>query len=494
MSVCAYPPVGAMPLALVMFAPLYAALEGVRPREAFALTYLYSVAFAVFVVRFLVHALAVEYRVPQANAWAVTLLLIAFYAAVPSALMALYAELRPRVGLASAAVLLASLQAISEWLRSVPLACPWVLTPQAVAFSPLWIQTGDIGGIAASAFVVALVSAGVGIALRTRNARALAAALPIVLAALAYGSVRLASDWNTGTPLDVAVVQAAVPQQQRFQPGSVGRNVALHAQLTRALVAEGRPELVFWSETAVDAVLEESAESLAALHAVANETQTPLVTGAQRSYDGGLRNTVVRITPGSDALESYSKQALVPFAESRPSWGLPLYGLLRNVLPESGYWPGESASVFPGKVPFATPICFEITYPHMLREFRGAGAELIVNLSNDAWFGRTGYAPLHLSHAVLRAVELRSWVVRGANTGISALIDPAGRVQHQLGLFENGSLRGRVHATRGKTLYARFGDAPILALLCAFVVAAALRDQGASSATSTGGAAARPGA
>ncbi|MGI9431973.1 MAG: nitrilase-related carbon-nitrogen hydrolase, partial [Myxococcota bacterium] len=121
-------------------------------------------------------------------------------------------------------------------------------------------------------------------------------------------------------------------------------------------------------------------------------------------------------------------------------------------------------------VPFATPIGFEITYPRLVREFRTAGAELLVNLSNDAWFGRTGYAEMHLGHAVLRAVELRTWVVRGANTGISAVIDPAGRVFERLELFETGTLQSTVYGAGPPTLYVRHGDGPILGVLAVIVV------------------------
>jgi apolipoprotein N-acyltransferase len=476
LGVAAYAPGGSAAAALFLFAPLAAALEGARPREAFAATWLFSLAFAVVSVRFLVYALAVEYAVPRLHAWGLTVAVIGAFALVPSAAMALYAELRPRVGAAFAPLLFASLQALSEWIRAVPLGMPWIVTAQAVAFSPLWIQLGDLGGIAAIAFLAALVSAAVGLALRLRGARPLAAAGPLVAAALAYGALRLASPVEEGAALDVAVVQAAVPQRERFVPGSISRNLALHVSATRALAAEARPDLVVWSETSIDGVLETSPGVLEALHALADETGTPIVTGTQRlDAEGKLRNSVVRVTPGRDALDAYAKQALVPFAETRPAWGAPLEPLLAPVMADGAYWPGESPTVFDGPVPFATPVCFEITYPHLVRAFRSAGAALLVNLSNDAWFGRTAYAELHLAHAVLRAVELRSWVVRGANTGISAVVDPTGRVRERLGLFENGRLRARVHVARGVTFYGRFGDTPVVALLAALVVAAALR-------------------
>jgi apolipoprotein N-acyltransferase len=104
-----------------------------------------------------------------------------------------------------------------------------------------------------------------------------------------------------------------------------------------------------------------------------------------------------------------------------------------------------------------------------MRRFRAAGAELVLNLSNDAWFGRSGYAEMHFAHAILRAVELRSWVVRGANTGISGFVDPTGRVVAELPVFEEGVVFAEVQAAGAVPFYARAGDIPVLAFLVAVI-------------------------
>jgi len=123
---------------------------------------------------------------------------------------------------------------------------------------------------------------------------------------------------------------------------------------------------------------------------------------------------------------------------------------------------------------FSTPVCFEITYPELVRRFRTRGAELLLNLSNDAWFGPVGYPEMHLAHAIFRAVETRSWVVRGANTGISAAIDPAGRVVAEIPAFQEGTLVAEVWPAGSLPLYGRFGDAPVLAGLAAVLALALL--------------------
>jgi apolipoprotein N-acyltransferase len=144
--------------------------------------------------------------------------------------------------------------------------------------------------------------------------------------------------------------------------------------------------------------------------------------------------------------------------------------LLGPVVEGAPYLPGTEPFVFRhGPIPFAAPVCFEITYPGSMRRFRGAGAELVLNLSHDAWFGRSGYAEMHFAHAILRAVELRSWVVRGANTGISGFVDPAGRVVAELPIFEEGVVSAEVRAAGAAPFYARAGDAPVLAFLVAML-------------------------
>jgi apolipoprotein N-acyltransferase len=117
-------------------------------------------------------------------------------------------------------------------------------------------------------------------------------------------------------------------------------------------------------------------------------------------------------------------------------------------------------------------VCFELTDAALMRDFRRAGADLVVNLSNDAWFGPTAYAEMHLAHAPFRAVELGTWVVRGTNTGISAVIDAQGRVAVRSELFREGVLAAEVRTASRETWYARHGDAPVLAALAGLAAGA----------------------
>jgi apolipoprotein N-acyltransferase len=476
-EVAAFPPIGAWPLALLLLAPLAAHADGARPRDAFAFAWLQQALGAAAIGHWLPRALVVEYGVAPAAAGAFQALLIGAYALLPAAALGLYARLRPRLSAGAAPLACAALFVLAEWLRAEPLGLPWLLLAQPLARAPWLLQTAELGGAYGPGLAAAATGAGIGIALRRRRAAALAGPAALLALSLGFAALRMGAVFDAGPEIRVGVVQASVPIRERFVPGSALRNTLHHVELTRALAARGRLDLTVWSETAVDDDLDLHPELAERLRALAAELGAPLVTGAPRSRHGRPTNAVVLVGP-EGLRGSYDKQVLVPFAEADPSFLAFLAPLVGPVASGTPYAAGRESAVLPGPVPFSAPVCFEITYPALVRRFRAAGARLLVNLSNDAWFGPTGYAELHLSHAVLRAVELRTWVVRGTNTGISALVDPAGRVRERLGLFEEGSFAAPLRAAATETLYARFGNAPVLALLAALVLAAPLTGRG----------------
>jgi len=469
-TVLAYPPSGLGWLGAVMLAPVVAALEGASSRRAFLLVWVYSVSMALVLLRWLVQALVEQYGVATAPSWVFTTLVVCGGALIPSAAAALYAAIRDRLLDIAAPLAFAALWMLGEWLRSEMLGLPWLLAAHTLVRFPVAIQTADLGGSYAVGFALVAVNAAVGIAARRRSAAPLAGPALLAFVAGLYGAWRMGTGPGTGAAARVAVVQAAVPQDQRFQPGSAQRNTERHAELTRSAAQQQNLDLVVWSETAVDIDLDETATLRHRLARLAGEIGVPFVTGAPRSEGGRRTNSVVLFTPGRGIAESYAKQRLVPFSEYDPTLAAPLRHLLGPVVEGEPYVPGTEPFVFRhGPLRFAAPVCFEITYPGLMRRFRAAGAELVLNLSNDAWFGRSGYPEMHFAHAILRAVELRSWVVRGANTGISGFVDPAGRVVATLPIFEEGVVTAEVRAAGAAPLYARAGDLPILVLLAAVI-------------------------
>ncbi|MCP5057238.1 MAG: apolipoprotein N-acyltransferase [bacterium] len=473
-----FPPLGYWPLAFAMLVPMLLALEHLSVLRAIGFVWLTWIAVVVVVWRSAIHILSVEFPVPAPLAW-IVLLLVGLVGAIPPALAAgAYGRLRPKLRASSAPLVFAAFWVLAEWFQVEALRLPWLLSSHTLARVPLALQTADLFGAYAVSFLLVSLNAGLAIALLRRSLRP--ALVPLLLAVLAagYGAWRLSSPAGSGDAWSIGLVQAAVPQSQRFQPGSALRNTRRHQQLTRAL-AEGRElDLVIWSETTIDTDLDQTPRLRQEVEAFAKDLGVPILTGAPRSKEGSPTNSVVLIQPDSGIGESYDKQVLVPFAESdpplRPIWQ-PLLGELAVGVP---YVPGRVPTVFasgPGR--FSTPICFETVFPGTIREFVREGAGYLINLSNDVWFGSRSGMEMQFRHAIFRAVEHRSWVVRAANTGISGFIDPAGRIVASIGSFDEGTLTGSVQNSEEQTLYAWAGDLPLLVILVALPTLAYFRDR-----------------
>jgi len=164
---------------------------------------------------------------------------------------------------------------------------------------------------------------------------------------------------------------------------------------------------------------------------------------------------------------------LVPFGEYVP---------LENILPfASRIARGAIGDFIPGSRPvlaeaaglqLGTSICYEIIFPELVRRFPLRGARVLANLTNDAWFGTSAGPYQHFDMAVFRAVENRRYLIRAANTGISGIVEPSGRVLSRTGLGESRTLVGAVYPTARKSVYTRLGD--VFAIVCAILTAAAL--------------------
>ena len=222
----------------------------------------------------------------------------------------------------------------------------------------------------------------------------------------------------------------------------------------RGAVAQGS-RLVVWPENAVDFYLEEPSPARDALLSALRDLDADVVLGAP-SYRHGergirYRNSVYLLHHGTVA-GRYDKMHLLPFAEGTYEPGLHPYALRTDA----------------GLVgPF---VCFEAMYPELVRRIVVGGATLLANLSNDAWFGAPAPAREHLDMARLRAVEERRWLLRATTTGISAIVDPTGRVVAATSVGTPALLEGVVYPSQAATPYQRWGD---LTAWCALGLVAA---------------------
>jgi apolipoprotein N-acyltransferase len=258
------------------------------------------------------------------------------------------------------------------------------------------------------------------------------------------------------------------------------RTLEDYEALTHRAAAEGA-QVVVWPETAVPASPDASAELVERLGALARETRAALVVGAVGMEDdrdaGRTRyfDSAYLFDPEGVLLARYDKAHLVPFGEYVPLRGVlghfvealargvadtdvsPGQGPRALVLPTApGPGQGEAQRVTAG-----VPICYELLFPDLVRRFVGDGAEALLAITNDAWYGRTGAPYQFLAITALRSAENRVWTARAANTGVSALIDDRGRVRARTRIFERGHLVADIElrpAPQGGSFYTRHGD------------------------------------
>jgi apolipoprotein N-acyltransferase len=372
----------------------------------------------------------------------------------------------------------AALWVASEWLRTWSLG--WELLAHSQYRTLDLIQVADLGGAYALSFVMACSSIAVaelaragwrqGLAPR-RAAAVLALPVALLLATLAYGAVALA---RYGSPPAapaagdgqriVGVVQGNVPNSFRWRRAFFGRVLGTYAELS-AGIAGARPDLIVWPENAVSFYVNQESLLRAQIAALAAPAREGLLIGAPRRGDGPWAYNSAYLFHQDGALAGiYDKRVLLPFGEYDPLAPAPD----PSAADEIRYAAGDSAEPLrAGGLELGVMICFEVLYPGLARELVRHGAQLLVNLSNDAWMDSgDGAAPAqHLSMAIFRAVETRRYLVRAASSGASAFVAPTGAIASALPNAFAGTLVGRVELRQGESVYVRWGDAWIAAAL-----------------------------
>ncbi len=371
------------------------------------------------------------------------------------------------------AVALAVAMTVAEVLRgSVLTGFPWAAQAHAWVETPPMQAASLIGAYALSGLTV-LAAALIGAASRKNWAPA-AAAVALVALGWGWGAARLAS-----APLDadgpvIRLVQPNVDQGDKWASDNA-RPIFESLLALTARPAVAPPALVVWPEVAVTFLFGDSPEAQA-MAVAALPPGAALAVGAVRAEERGgarrLYNSLLFYGPDGAPLGVYDKRHLAPFGEYVPYvWVLGALGIGTLGDGLSGFAAGESAGPYalPGLPPMAPLICYEIVFPgEVAQAARGAG--WMLQLTNDAWFGDSGGPRQHLAQARVRAIEQGLPVARAANTGISAMIDPYGRLRASLALGVRGALDSPLPAPAPQTLFSQIGDLGALA----FLVSAAL--------------------
>ncbi len=373
---------------------------------------------------------------------------------------------------------LAGLWVVMEYCRANLLSgMPWCLLGHSQYRVLPLIQAADIAGVYGLSFLIVFTSGTLYSACTCLPDKRLCfkrmlPALAAVLAVILYGSIRL---WQyplhqpeavAGSTATVAVIQGNTPQDSKWRKENTGEIMSRHLRMTETALARGA-RLVIWPETTVPFYLQDRIP--ANLLNLLRTHNAELITGGPRysGKKGNYRfyNTAFYID--GDGIKAYhDKLHLLPFGEFFPLGFVDVLRL-RYAAPRQ-YTAGTRYTLFDTPAgACGSLVCVEVIFPQLARGFVNEGADYLINISNDSWFGPTSAHYQHFAMAVFRCVENRRPLARAANTGISGFIDVSGRIIDQLPTFTEGISLYRLPLEKRKTFYCRYGD--VFALLCALL-------------------------
>ena len=346
----------------------------------------------------------------------------------------------------------------------VPIFCfPWNLAGYAASGNIAFVQLTTITGVYGLSFVVVAYGSLLAYAKLARNRRvwtALIATTAILILIACVGGYFVPAAPARYT---AHLVQTNFPQSESYPSNWMQIHAVELDELDQISVAAAKkmPGMIVWPEVPAPFSFQDSAFKARATHIATDSGADFLVGVVDWTMDGGkwdAANAAVLLDPAGQRTFTYDKIHLVPFGEY-----VPLRHLLsfagRLTADISDFTPGKAYTI--GKLPggtFGVFICYEAVFPGEVRHFAADGAELLVTISNDGWFGHSAARPQHLMMARVRAVENRRWLLRDTNNGYTASFDPYGRLVAQMAPDTRGELDAPYDFRTGLTIYSRFGD------------------------------------
>jgi apolipoprotein N-acyltransferase len=285
-----------------------------------------------------------------------------------------------------------------------------------------------------------------------------------------------ASMTRQGTPIRVGLVQGNIEQSMKWRPEAARAIFTTYISMTRDVVRRGA-QYVIWPESSTPFTFEGDPFGEQELRRLAREVQVPILFGSDQITSGEKEshyNAAFQLSPDGTTAAVYRKIHLVPFGEFVPmsEWLTFFPPLVQTLAGFAPFTPGDAMVMLPvGEHLTSTAICYEVVYPSLVREAVLEGSELLTTITNDAWYGHSSAPYQHFEMASMRAIEHGRYLARAANTGISGVIDPYGRVVSSSALFEQTGLVEEVRFLTTRTTYTAIGDA-IAYLAIAFVALA----------------------
>jgi apolipoprotein N-acyltransferase len=462
----------------VALAPLLVALDRQTPGRGFLLGLTAGIVYFSGTLYWISHVMVLYGGLHEGVAILVNAALVAYLALFPAVFALVMASLTRSGG--------------ASWLMAAPFAWvatelgrtylftgfPWVLLGYSqVSVIPV-AQLASVASVYGVSALVVAVSAGLAI-LASRDPHGWRSSMPLVGALVAtaaiavWGAVRVSRGalLTAGEAIRVGLVQGNIEQGDKWNPNRAREILERYLHMSRETIEQGA-QLVVWPEASMPTMYGEDQAATARIRALAVASNVPLLIGSDQVERGQMSryyNSAVLVRADGSTGGVYHKMHLVPFGEYVPAKNF-FFFASRLVEAVSDFSAGRSATLLPvGDRPVSVGICYEIVYPDLVRQFVAAGSELLTTITNDAWFGVTSAPHQHFAQAAMRAIENGRYLVRAANTGVSGIVDPYGRVTARSGLFVPATLVGDVRFLRLSTVYTRSGN-----LFAYFCVAATI--------------------
>jgi len=476
LCILAFEPFNIWPLGLAGLIPLFFALEKLTRKKAFIVGWVYGFVFFAGTVYWVTHSMSVYGGVSFPVSVLVMLVLAAYLALFP-ALFAFILNSTSYRGLAFA-LFAGSLWVAFEYLRSeLFLGFPWALIGYSqTGFLPL-IQMADLAGVFGVSFFAVFVNALIYASFyRAKGIKEMAKNEAIVICVLAlvyaYGVLRIEQiekQVSTWDKIKVSAVQGNIEQNLKWEAYYKMKTLDTYSLLSKEASKQGA-ELIVWPEAAMPFYLNYDKQLLPLVADVPKTTGAFLLTGAPHYGQAGdsykSLNSAFLFSPDGEIAGRYDKIRLVPFGEYVPLRKI-LFFVDKMAVGVGDFVPGKGAEPirFKGEG-MGVLICYEVIFPSIAREMVKNGATLLVNITNDGWFGSTSGPYEHFAMSKMRAVESRIYLVRAANTGISAIIDPTGAEVGKTRLMERAVLTNDARFKKGgETVFSSIGHVfPFLAM------------------------------
>ncbi|MDR4464700.1 MAG: apolipoprotein N-acyltransferase [Nitrospira sp.] len=492
-------------LAWVALIPLHLALDQCSKQRAFWIGWLSGVIGFTGIMAWVVTAMTTYGKVPEPISYAILLLLTTYlglYVAIYSLAFVWLRELIPRYGIFFAPCFWVALEFLRTYLLS---GLPWCLLGYSQYRELDLIQVADLTGVYGVSFLVVLVNVAVaelilwimpffrGFHPVKLPWELLTATAACMVLSWFYSSAVLSdrTAQQTHPSITVGVVQPNIDQAVKWDASYREETMRRLDRLTGQLSTD--TDLIVWPEAATPFILEREKDYQLELISWAERAQAPLLLGspALRFYPDRrpyLLNSAYLLGIDGMILGRYDKHHLVPFGEYIPLKSSLLFFLDKLVEGIGDFEPGPGSKTLsfspkslrhdkagtPRSVKFGVAICYEVIFPDLVRQFAANGAEFLVTITNDGWFGPSSAPAQHFAMVVFRSIENHLAFARAANTGISGFVDPFGQITQATPLFTELALHATIPIKYSRTFYSYYGDVfayacvIICALLCLF--------------------------